>query len=658
MPQVKHIEPGPNTIRLLLTTDNHVGYNETDAIRGDDSWKTFEEIMYVAKDRGVDMVVQGGDLFHINKPSKKSLYHVLRILRSTCYSDKPVELELLSDPLLSMDNRAFNYPNYEDPNINVGIPVFGISGNHDDATGDELLSPMDIISVTGLFNHFGRVVENDSITVSPLLFQKGYTKLALYGMASVRDERLYKTFRDGGVKFTTPDVQQDSWFNMICVHQNHTAHSNTAYLPENFLPSFLDFVLWGHEHQSLPYTTPNVSGGFDVLQAGSSIATSLSVGEADPKYTFILSIKGKDYSLEAIPLKSVRPFVMKEVALSTTGIPATTRAKSDITDYLINEVNKLIEKANNEWKSLNKEDDDEDDDNIGDLETPLPLVRLRVEYSGGYDVENPRRFSNRFVGQVANVNDVVTFYRKRTTDRSLLETKKTTKKISDSASIGIDEDGTVDVSTLVDNFLDDHDLNLLNKAKVGDAIRRFVEKEDKSVLKALIDEEMEQDMKIFIELDMELDGDENNPHGQQLKGSGADTQQSLVATKKGFKQILKQLRNEEDSMGQSMSASSASSVKPAKRKTKSKASSSKFVVSDNSSGDSLSEEDNDDHDVPAKERTPPPRRAKKPVRVVEVLDSDSDMDVDDFDESADDEDFAEAPPAKPSNRRSRKVNGK
>lgn len=62
--------PDEDTIRILITTDNHVGYNENDPVAGDDSWRTFHEIMMIAKSNNVDMVLQGGDLFHVNKPSK------------------------------------------------------------------------------------------------------------------------------------------------------------------------------------------------------------------------------------------------------------------------------------------------------------------------------------------------------------------------------------------------------------------------------------------------------------------------------------------------------------------------------------------------------------------------------------------------------------
>jgi len=82
---------------VLVSTDNHVGYNERDAIRGDDSWRTFDEIMALAVSEDVDMVLLAGDLFHENKPSRKAMFQVMRALRENCYGAKPCELEILSD---------------------------------------------------------------------------------------------------------------------------------------------------------------------------------------------------------------------------------------------------------------------------------------------------------------------------------------------------------------------------------------------------------------------------------------------------------------------------------------------------------------------------------------------------------------------------------
>ena len=86
-----------DTIRILIATDSHVGYAERDAIRGDDSWKSFHEVMCLAKEKDVDMVLLAGDLFHENKPSRKSMFNVTRSLRLACYGEKPCELEMLSD---------------------------------------------------------------------------------------------------------------------------------------------------------------------------------------------------------------------------------------------------------------------------------------------------------------------------------------------------------------------------------------------------------------------------------------------------------------------------------------------------------------------------------------------------------------------------------
>lgn len=359
------------------------------------------------------MVLLAGDLFHDNKPSRKAMYQVMRSLRINCLGEKPCELEMLSDASDVFEG-AFNHVNYEDPDINVAIPVFSIHGNHDDPTGDGHFCSLDILQVAGLVNYFGRTPESDNIQVKPILLQKGNTKLALYGMSNVRDERLFRTFRDGKVKFFKPSVQQSDWFNLMAVHQNHHAYSETGYLPENFLPEFMDLIVWGHEHECLIDPRYNPEMHFNVMQPGSSVATSLVPGEAVPKHVAILNVTGKEFKVEKIRIKSVRPFVTRELVLAEDKRFKSLAKEKDnrqkLTKKLMEVVEDLIEEAMAEWHAV--QDDDEPPE-----EPPLPLIRLRVEYSapdgGRYDCENPQRFSNRFVGKVANVNDVVQFYRKK-----------------------------------------------------------------------------------------------------------------------------------------------------------------------------------------------------------------------------------------------------
>ncbi|KAK4574484.1 meiotic recombination [Recurvomyces mirabilis] len=476
-----------DTIRVLISTDNHVGYNERDSVRGNDSWRSFHEVMCLAKEHDVDMVLLAGDLFHENKPSRKSMYQVMRSLRMNCYGDKPCELEMLSDAS-EVFAGAFNHVNYEDPDINVAIPVFSIHGNHDDPAGEGEghLAALDLLQMSGLLNYYGRTPESDNIQIKPVLLQKGNTKLALYGMSNVRDERLFRTFRDGGVKFFQPNTQKDDWFNLMSVHQNHHAHTNTGYLPESFLPSFMDLVVWGHEHECLIEPKKNPEKGFRVMQPGSSVATSLVQGESKEKKVAIISIKGKDFDIETIRLKTVRPFVYRDLILADDKTMNELSFRADdirpkITRFLDEQVNEMIEEAREEWSRTHSQDDDEE-------EFPKPLIRLRVDYSapegGRFDIDNAQRFSNRFVERVANVNDVVQFHRKRQATRANRGNADMPEEDVLAAQMEMD---AIKVGELVDDFLRAQNLTILPQNNFSDAVTQFVDKDDREAMTEFVD---------------------------------------------------------------------------------------------------------------------------------------------------------------------------
>lgn len=77
----------------------------------------------------------GGDLFHESIPSRYTEHKVISLLRKYCLSDKPIRMEMCSDPNEVFENSQFKCVNYEDPDINVGLPIFSIHGNHDDFSG-------------------------------------------------------------------------------------------------------------------------------------------------------------------------------------------------------------------------------------------------------------------------------------------------------------------------------------------------------------------------------------------------------------------------------------------------------------------------------------------------------------------------------------------
>ncbi|EHK98982.1 putative Double-strand break repair protein mus-23 [Glarea lozoyensis 74030] len=503
-------------------TDSHVGYAEREALRKDDSWQAFDEVMGLAKSQDVDMVLLAGDLFHDNKPSRKAMYQVMRSLRMNCFGDKPCELEWLSDAADVFD-KSFDHVNYEDPDINVAIPVFSIHGNHDDPNGEGNFCSLDLLQVSGLINYFGRTPESDKLEIKPILLQKGQTKLALYGMSNVRDERLFRTFRDNKVKFWQPGVQKQDWFNLMAVHQNHHAHNETGYLPERFLPEWLDLVVWGHEHECLIDPVLNPETMFHVMQPGSSIATSLVPGEAVPKHVAIVTVTGKEFTTENIRLKTVRPFLTREIILSDDtrfqGLARAKDSKARLTAKLVEVVDTLIEEAKSDWLAIQDDDDPPD-------EVPLPLIRLKVEYSapdgGKFDCENPQRFSNRFVGKVANVKDVVQFYKKKTTTKKDKSERDmpTVEALAALASEG------VKVEQLVREYVAAQSLKILPKAPFGDAVTQFVDKDDKHALEQFVNDSLAAQLKGMLAAEAGVD---DEPALHAVMDRLRDQQEALFA---------------------------------------------------------------------------------------------------------------------------------
>ena len=283
----------------------------------------------------------------------------------------------------------------------------------------------------------------------------------------------------------------------FCSH----AYTETGYLPENFLPDFLDLVIWGHEHECLIDPTYNPEMNFHVMQPGSSVATSLMPGEAIPKHVAVLSITGKDFKVETIRLKSVRPFIMKEIMLSEEKEPMKLAKKAnnrtELTRFLEGVVNAMIKQANDEWEEAQGDEERDEDEN-----PPLPLIRLRVEYTppegGNFDCENPQRFSNRFVNKVANLNDVVQFHRKKAgTNRKAMNSTELPEE-STLSSLVVD---SVKVEKLVREFLSAQSLTILPQNSFGDAVSQFVDKDDKHAMESFVMENLSKQVEELMKMD-------------------------------------------------------------------------------------------------------------------------------------------------------------
>eukprot|EP00796_Vickermania_ingenoplastis_P010335 gene10335-7229_t len=421
-----------STLRFVVTSDNHLGYAERDPRRGDDSFTTFEEVLRIARlKHDADAMLLGGDLFHENKPSLGCLVRVGSLLRKYAFGDRDIQMELLSDPAVNFPSHAVPLANFQDPNVNIALPIFAIHGNHDDPVGGT--SALDVLSTNACINYFGLTPSLEEIQLHPILLRKGKTYVALYGLGHVRDERLLRCFKLKKVHFVPPppltDAEKDdkgsggdpTWFRMLIVHQNRSNRpmpggmeaDNTATAGagvgsvrsvEQYLAGFgLDLVIWGNEH--MQRMAPQTTCGYDIIQPGSTIRTALPAQySSPPKQCGVLEIRGSMYRMTPVTLRSVRPFVSRVVEMAQD-FPRC-RTLDAVEAALRGVVNEMIMTAEREQVSCIPEEVLAFHPNL-----KYPLIALAVDFSDASSTPFPQpnyyRLGQEYMEVVANPQDMV-----------------------------------------------------------------------------------------------------------------------------------------------------------------------------------------------------------------------------------------------------------
>lgn len=61
--------------------------------------------------------------------------------------------------------------------------------------------------------------QSTGIAIKPVLLRKGTTRLGLYGVGNIKDQRMHFELRSNRVRMFMPK-DKDDWFNILLVHQN------------------------------------------------------------------------------------------------------------------------------------------------------------------------------------------------------------------------------------------------------------------------------------------------------------------------------------------------------------------------------------------------------------------------------------------------------
>jgi len=534
-----------DTFSILVASDIHLGYGEKNAELGKDSFVSFEEILKIGKERDVDFILLGGDLFHENRPSRKTLHSTFELFKKYCMGSRPCQFEVVSDQAVNFGHTSSTVTevNYENENINVSIPVFSIHGNHDDPCGSGTLSAIDLLSVTGYLNHFGKQTSLEKITVSPVLLKKGRSKLALYGLGSMQDERLHRLFLKKHVTMMRPEESMDDWFNIMVIHQNRTKHGRTNYIPESFLDDFLDLVVWGHEHECLIEPTWSASRNFMVMQPGSPVATSLCQAECVPKKVAIVRVRGREMETEVIPLKTVRQFYFETVQLSNkfnaNTHPIEEKRREAVMTYLKEKVEGVLSRSVGERSGHPKQ-------------PHKPLIRLRVECSNEFRI-NAYRFGANFQDRVANPHKIIHLMKNRgegNASRKVVDPN--VREMDDMMSKEVIEQ-QIKVEDFVHQFYNEAEdqkdqLGLLKAKSLSFAIGEIVKKQEKEAIHKSTEHQVDKILKNLNLQEFELNMDTVRDKIFEVKSKlKAEEPENDANELKELQQILARNRNNKKS---------------------------------------------------------------------------------------------------------------
>ncbi|XP_075591205.1 double-strand break repair protein MRE11-like [Dermatophagoides farinae] len=152
---------------------------------------------------------------------------------------------------------------------------------------------------------------------NPVILKKKDQYVCLYGLGYIHDEKVNKLFLHRNIHFEPPpkDLERKV-FCILLLHQNRY-RIKSAVKPEQCfenqnIPDFINFVVWGHEHEC-ELSEVKLNSQTRILQPGSSVITSLKLHESMPKNHFILELKQNRYRLHRLPISTARIFIYDEI---------------------------------------------------------------------------------------------------------------------------------------------------------------------------------------------------------------------------------------------------------------------------------------------------------------------------------------------------------
>ncbi|KAH0793313.1 double-strand break repair protein MRE11 [Histomonas meleagridis] len=444
------------TIKLGIFSDTHLGNNETDVIRANDSFEAFEQSLRIFHENNVDAILHAGDLFDIPTPSKSSLNKAIEILQKYIFMDpieerEPIEVEEYPEP----GKALVHEPNTHDPNILIKTPIFMIHGNHDPPVGLGSLSACDLFSSIHYINYFSKLINPNEIVLNPVIIHKDNIRVCVYGFHNISEASFAVALKQRQVFFVQPDPIEGVYqYNILLLHQNFRIYERNSSNPlttSEYLSNIfranqinINLVVWGHEHQGKMEI--EITNGVHIFQPGSTVATDIGGDfQFENRGVGVLQISFEQENFTYYHLDS-RPCKYKVLELKGNKY----RTAKDVVSKIKETIEEMIEMSKPK---------------------PYPIIYLKV-VSETFDLSDisDKKIMGEYSSLVANPMKFLKLsHRKRQSKRS--------QKRDDQENT---ESGPVQIETLIENrFLEDS-LSFLNVATFNASLKSFIYSNEKN----------------------------------------------------------------------------------------------------------------------------------------------------------------------------------
>ncbi len=260
-------------LKVGIFSDTHLGFGEGSE-RAEDSFLALSQALEIFKEKNVDFILLGGDVFDSVEPSHDSLYNAIKCLSflKSCRCDIAASVEKQGE------KKDFRFSS---------VPIFAIHGNHE-YLGKDRKSALDVLSQAGFLFYFH---------ASKIVVSKGNEKAAVFGLGAVPEKFALEVFSRWN-----PLPEKDCC-NILLLHQGFKEFmavddEMVATLSLENLPKGFDLIVNGHLH----WANVQDLGFGKFLLAGSTIPTSIKSLEAKSKKgVFVFDTNSKSLDFFAFP---------------------------------------------------------------------------------------------------------------------------------------------------------------------------------------------------------------------------------------------------------------------------------------------------------------------------------------------------------------------